>query len=622
MFAAQPQQYGAPVLSHKPTGVPVHTQDEFFAGLTSEHFDTLTKKLPADKRAAFISAIYHDAEKGAGLTPTELPAPPTMADFVNATAGFECEEWQKLLCARLEKLPFQSGQRLLIHGPPQFGKSILVSQRFPAYVLGVDPLHRIRLACYNVSKAIEFTKVNLEIMRQPNYIKMFPDPRTRVPTICAAQDWSTVGRAQKLDAQTSLKALGVASGFVGAGADTLIIDDPYSGDKEAMSDAVNDGVWRWWLQTVVPRLNPQSNVVVMFHRWRIDDLAGRLLERGGWEHLRFAAIGDGDDDPMQRPVGVSLSPVRYPVEYLEGVQKDIGDQAFLGLFQGKPVADSGNMFKAEMFCRPTPDAENPYASKEPWPESLLMEPLVEAYINWDTARRIKEHNDFSAASLTALTCTGDTLLVPLILQRMLIPDVEKQVLLTWAYWKIRLGDVLKGAPIEMGAADAVEQHAQRMKAARAEETGLLKKHLQEGGTLADFRWRIPYGWSLVEWQQVLAAPPLNTIPFDPPNDMNKYQRAQRVLSYCYGQHVKVVQLASAPIARQWMAQMFAFPLGAHDDAVDSTVTGLEIIANINQAGKALGTAAQLNSLYGPAGNAAGVLPSGADSDPLALMRGA
>ena len=131
-----------------------------------------------------------------------------------------------------------------------------------------------------------------------------------------------------------------------------------------MSDAVNDGVVAWWLNTVVPRLNPKTNVVVMFHRWRQEDLAGRLLESGGWEHLRFAALGDGDDDPMQRARGRRLfAGQRYPVEHLESVRSIMGEQAFLGLFQGKPVADAGNMFKAEMFCRPTPDVEDPYSSE-------------------------------------------------------------------------------------------------------------------------------------------------------------------------------------------------------------------------------------------------------------------
>ena len=64
--------------------------------------------------------------------------------------------------------------------------------------------------------------------------------------------------------------------------------------------------------------------------------------------------------------------------------------------------------------------------------------------------------------------------------------------------------------------------------------------------------------------------------------------------------------------------MMAFPLGAHDDAVDSTVTGLEIIANINQAGKPLGSAAVLNSLYAPGGTPLGLHETtGPETDPLA-----
>ena len=190
-----------------------------------------------------------------------------------------------------------------------------------------------------------------------------------------------------------------------------------------------------------------------------------------------------------------------------------------------------------------------------------MQPLAEAYINWDTARRIKEHNDFSAACLTALTVTGDTLLVPLVLKRMLIPDVEKAVMLTWAHWKMILGDVLKGVPLELGAADAVEQHAQRMKAARAMENHRLREYLQQGKVLADFVYQIPVGWTLEEWQQVLAAPPLNTMPFDPPNDMSKYQRAQRVLSYCFGRHVKLVQLKECSDSAAMAGADDGLPLG-------------------------------------------------------------
>src|SRR5688500_15320203 len=77
----------------------------------------------------------------------------SLARYVELTMaeGFRLEHWQHRICERLQRLPFETGQRLLIHGPPQFGKSLLISQRLPAWMLGMRPDARIRLACYNQS---------------------------------------------------------------------------------------------------------------------------------------------------------------------------------------------------------------------------------------------------------------------------------------------------------------------------------------------------------------------------------------------------------------------------------------------------------------------------------------
>jgi len=277
----------------------------------------------------------------ASATATGAPDPPALADFIAPTISFELEAWQQFVCRRLQLLPHQTGQRILMHGPPQFGKSIIVSQRFPAWSLGVNPLSRIRLACYNLTHAERFSKVNLSIMRSPEFTRAFP--HVRVPDKVPADEWSTLQRASLLDANPSFKALGLASGFVGMGVDTLIIDDPYKNREEARSPVINASIWGWWTDVVMPRLNPDTNVVVMFHRWVEDDFAGRLQEQGGWEYLRFAAIADGDDDPMGREMGEPLS-ARYPVDYLEKIQAE-NPQTFLALYQGTPKAREGNMFK-------------------------------------------------------------------------------------------------------------------------------------------------------------------------------------------------------------------------------------------------------------------------------------
>lgn len=271
----------------------------------------------------------------------------TLIDFVEATTQIILEPWQRMIADRLEAMGRQKGQRLLIHGPPQYGKSILISQRWPAHILGCNPLRRVRLACYNLTHAERFSKVNLSIMQSADYRLMFPSPDSRVPERVAAEEWSTAARGALLDANPSFKALGLGTGFTGLGVDDLIIDDPYKNREEALSDATNANVWGWWTDVVLPRMNPATNVVVMFHRWQDEDLAGKLIAQGGWEYLRFAAIADGDNDPMERDVGELLSP-RYPLAYLEDVKRKQGN-SFYALYQGTPRPPEGDYFKRGWF---------------------------------------------------------------------------------------------------------------------------------------------------------------------------------------------------------------------------------------------------------------------------------
>jgi predicted phage terminase large subunit-like protein len=266
-----------------------------------------------------------------------------LAHFCAQTSGLELEPWQEIICARLERLKDEVGQRILIHGPPQFGKSLIVSQRLPAWLLGLNPTMRIRLACYNITHAERFSKVNLALMRSPEYQAMFPG--VRVPAVCPADEWSTQARTAILDANPSFKALGLGTGFTGLGVDTLIIDDPYKNRDEARSEAVNTSVRGWWGDVVRPRLNPDTNVVVMFHRWWEGDFAGYLIDLGGWELLRFPALADGgDDDPTERAMDESLSP-RYAFPFLDTIRETQSDM-FYSLYQGTPFPPDGNLFKA------------------------------------------------------------------------------------------------------------------------------------------------------------------------------------------------------------------------------------------------------------------------------------
>lgn len=286
--------------------------------------------------------------------------PVSFAAFARATLPFALHDWQvRHLCPLIQRLHSERGIRALFHGPPQFGKSILLAQRAPAYLLGVDPLHRVGLACYNESRAGDHGAVVRDVMQSPAYRELFPSIASRIRKDAAEGEFSTTARRKRWDGQPSFSGMGLLTGFTGKGLDTLIIDDPYQSADAAESDAINERVWRFWKNTASPRIGDEANVVVMFHRYHEDDLAGRLLAEGGWEYLRLPAIADENEDgsdPTGRALGELLSPMRSR-EWLAAQERG-APRMFLAQFQGRPRPAEGALFKQAWFheCTVTPTA--------------------------------------------------------------------------------------------------------------------------------------------------------------------------------------------------------------------------------------------------------------------------
>ncbi len=276
--------------------------------------------------------------------------PPSFQTFTAATLPFELHTWQaRHLCPLIQRLADERGVRALVHAPPQYGKSILLAQRAPAYLLGRDPLHRVGLACYNETHAAGFGAVVRNLMQSPEFLALFPDGRARLKRDAAEGEFSTAARDALNDGQPSFLAMGLLSGFTGKGVDTLIIDDPYKSAEDARSEAINEKVWRFWKDTASVRIGTEANVVVMFHRYHLDDLAARLLGEGGWEYYRFPAVADENEDgsdPTGRELGELLSP-RRSREWLTA-QETGNILTYLGQFQGRPTVAEGLFFKVGM----------------------------------------------------------------------------------------------------------------------------------------------------------------------------------------------------------------------------------------------------------------------------------
>jgi hypothetical protein len=90
-------------------------------------------------------------------------------------------------------------------------------------------------------------------------------------------------------------ACSVGGSLTGRGADLIIVDDPLKAE-EAMSEPARRRVIDWFGGTLVTRLNDKERgpIITIMQRLHENDLAGHLIEQGGWEHLNLPAIAIED----------------------------------------------------------------------------------------------------------------------------------------------------------------------------------------------------------------------------------------------------------------------------------------------------------------------------------------
>ena len=238
-----------------------------------------------------------------------------------------------VICDHLERLERGEIDRLAMFMPPRHSKTYHVSQRFPAWYLGRNPNHQLILASYGA----ELAESNSRVVRNLLNDQRYPfDVRV-------ATDSSAVGR-WGTDSKGVVIAAGVGGAMTGFGAHLLVIDDPVKGREEADSETYRERAWEWYAEVARTRLMPGGKIVACQTRWHEDDLAGRILDHGGdrWTVVEMPAVD---------PDGQALWPEWFDMATLDDIKADIGSRAWTALYQQRPTAEEGGMFKRAWFTR-------------------------------------------------------------------------------------------------------------------------------------------------------------------------------------------------------------------------------------------------------------------------------
>ena len=187
-------------------------------------------------------------------------------------------------------------------------------------------------------------------------------------------------------------ATSIGGTLTGRGGDIIIIDDAHKPD-ESLSDVKRQTVIDWFSNTLMSRLNDKKEGVIIVIQQRVheEDLAGYLLEQGGWTHLNLPAIAEdnqiipiGENLAHYRKKGEPLHEAREPLEVLAKLKANMGSYAFAAQYQQTPAPIGGGIIKTAWFR---------YYDHAP-----RYQQNDRIYQSWDTASKDGELNDYSVCT--------------------------------------------------------------------------------------------------------------------------------------------------------------------------------------------------------------------------------
>jgi predicted phage terminase large subunit-like protein len=305
-------------------------------------------------------------------------------------AKFELAHHHRAIIERLEAIELGDISRLMIFLPPRHGKSLLGSQLFPAWYLGRHPDRSIIAASYGSELAVDFGRRVRNLVAAPVYGAIFPKAKM-APDSASAHRFSLLNGGGYF-------ALGAGGAITGRGANLLLIDDPTKSAADANSDAYRRSLHEWFESTAYTRLQgDNAAIVIIATRWHMDDLPGWLLREHAeenWTVLSLPAIAETDEGWRQE--GDALWPKRFALKRLEQIRATVGGAAWASLYQQRPAAAEGAIFKREWWRYYT--------------SATLPARFETVILSLDTAYKTGSTNDYSVAVIVGVAENGYYLL--------------------------------------------------------------------------------------------------------------------------------------------------------------------------------------------------------------------
>lgn len=290
-----------------------------------------------------------DLEEQIALQASQELAKRDFSYFVDFDSDFRDKDGKHLdvLDETLMKVSRGELKRVIVTMPPRHGKSERVSRKFPAWHIGNNPNDEVILASYSIDLSRGFSRIARDTLASHyDIFGVRVDKNNQ-----SAESWGVEGH------RGGLHAAGVGGPITGKGARIAIIDDPVKNAEEAESETMRDKIWDWYTSTLYTRLTPDGRIIIVMTRWHEDDLVGRLLKKEQeeieegthqgerWTVINFPALAE-EGDYLGREIGEPLWPqYGFDRKRMEQIKADVGSRVFNALYQQRPSAAEGQLFK-------------------------------------------------------------------------------------------------------------------------------------------------------------------------------------------------------------------------------------------------------------------------------------
>lgn len=328
------------------------------------------------------------------LSPARMAAKITSGEF-------KIFHYVKYIDDLIQKACTEGNARIVVSLPPRHGKSTLISLHTPTWFLSTlldiyPKAKQVILASYEASFATHWGR------QVRNQITEHPELGVKVSEDSSAADkWNLTDGG-------GMFCTGAGGPVTGRGGHLILVDDIVKNHEEANSEIIRKSTIDWFKSTLYTRAEPNASIIVLMTRWHEDDLAGYLLGGGcggNWTEVRLPALAE-ESDLMGRQVGEPLCPERYSKKSLQQIQQSLGPAMFAALYQQRPSAMEGALFKQDMFV-----------------VGPIQPSFDYTYITVDTAYTDKQTSDYTCAVAWGVK-EGQLFLVDVFHQRIKAADLE------------------------------------------------------------------------------------------------------------------------------------------------------------------------------------------------------